>query len=66
MHGYKTQNKLLAVVNCSNQETFWKNIEKVGIVSDLNKCIHMHVVLDNGDVSNDLKTVLKKMTDWVL
>ena len=54
LHWYKTQNELLADVNCSNQEKFWKNIGKVGIVSDRNKGIHMQVVLDNGDVSNDL------------
>ena len=60
MHLYKTQNKLLADVNCSNQERFWKNIGKVGIVSDRNKGIPVQVVLDNGDVSNDMKTVLKK------
>jgi len=56
---FKTQNELLSNLE-ENNDQFWKSIGKLGIVSDRNKGIPMQVVLENGTVSDNVKTVLAK------
>ncbi|XP_052810397.1 uncharacterized protein LOC128238477 [Mya arenaria] len=58
-HWHKTQSDLLFDLE-DDQKEFWKKISKIGIVSDRNNSIPMHVVLEDGSVSDDVKTVLIK------
>jgi hypothetical protein len=44
----------------SNDNEFWKSIGKIGIANDHKMSIPLQVMLDNGDITGDLKTVLNK------
>ena len=56
---YKTQTELLTTLE-DNHDQFWKRIGKIGIASERNNSIPMQVVLEDGSVSDDVKTVLLK------
>ena len=55
----KTQDELLSHLE-NDQNKFWKSIGKTGIVVNRNKQIPMQVVLDDGSICEDVKTVLNK------